>query len=93
MYINGASYSELMSHCCNCLPPVRIANLMRVLCSEAVQDPTKVEATVRAQAAERQRKHLKANSDRQLSKEQRGAKKTEKIAEDVTEGVHVGVFR
>ena len=36
-------------------PKVRISNLMRVLGSEAVQDPTKVEAHVRAQMAERQR--------------------------------------
>ena len=34
---------------------VRISNLMRVLGSEAVQDPTKVEAYVRSQMAERQR--------------------------------------
>ena len=36
-------------------PPVRISNLMRVLGSEAVQDPTKIEAHVRAQMAERQK--------------------------------------
>merc|ERR1712226_1196531 len=30
-------------------PKVKISNLMRVLASEAVQDPTKVEAHVRAQ--------------------------------------------
>ena len=34
---------------------VRISNLMRVLGNEAVQDPTKVEAHVRSQMAERQR--------------------------------------
>ena len=34
---------------------VKISNLMRVLGSEAVQDPTKVEAHVRAQMAQRQR--------------------------------------
>ena len=34
---------------------VRISNLMRVLGSEAVQDPTKIEAYVRSQMAERQR--------------------------------------
>lgn len=34
---------------------VRMANLMRVLGTEAVQDPTKVEAHVRAQMAKRQR--------------------------------------
>lgn len=36
-------------------PPVRISNLMRVLGTEAVQDPTKVEAHVRAQMAKRQK--------------------------------------
>ena len=36
-------------------PKVRISNLMRVLGSEAVQEPSKVEAHVRAQMAERQR--------------------------------------
>ena len=34
---------------------VRMANLMRVLGTEAVQDPTKVEAHVRAQMAKRQK--------------------------------------
>lgn len=34
---------------------VRISNLMRVLGTEAVQDPTKVEAHVRAQMAKRQK--------------------------------------
>ena len=34
---------------------VRMANLMRVLGTEAVQDPTKVEAHVRAQMVKRQR--------------------------------------
>ena len=34
---------------------VRMANLMRVLGTEAVQDPTKIEAHVRAQMAKRQK--------------------------------------
>ena len=72
---------------------MRIANLMRVLCSEAVQDPTKVEANVRAQAAERQKKHEKANSERQLTKEEKREKKTKKLTEDTTNGVNVAVFR
>ena len=37
---------------------VRLANLMRVLGTEAVQDPTKIEAHVRAQMAKRQRYHM-----------------------------------
>merc|ERR1719470_664711 len=56
-------------------PKVKISNLMRVLASEAVQDPTKVEAHVRAQMAARQKKHEAANEERKLSKEQRSAKK------------------
>ena len=75
------------------LSSVRIANLMRVLCSEAVQDPTKVEANVRAQAAERQKKHLKSNAERQLTKEQKTEKKIAKLTEDTTDGVHVTVFK
>lgn len=34
---------------------VKISNLMRVLGNEAIQDPTKVEAHVRAQMAQRQK--------------------------------------
>jgi len=43
------------------LCPVRMANLMRVLGTEAVQDPTKVEAHVRAQMAKRQRSACHVN--------------------------------
>lgn len=46
----------LYTDVCWCLNlAVRMANLMRVLGTEAVQDPTKVEAHVRAQMAKRQR--------------------------------------
>lgn len=38
-----------------CRVLVKISNLMRVLGNEAVQDPTKVEAHVRAQMAQRQK--------------------------------------
>ncbi|OPJ85654.1 U4/U6 small nuclear ribonucleoprotein Prp3 [Patagioenas fasciata monilis] len=56
-------------------PKVRISNLMRVLGTEAVQDPTKVEAHVRAQMAKRQKAHEEANAARKLTAEQRKAKK------------------
>lgn len=74
-------------------PKVRMANLMRVLGTEAVQDPTKVEAHVRAQMAKRQRAHEEANANRKLTKEQRRQKKIDKIKEDTTHGVHVSVYR
>ena len=47
---------------------------MRVLGSDAVQDPTKMEAHVRKQMADRQRKHEAANASRKLTKEQKSEK-------------------
>ncbi|NXU79050.1 PRPF3 protein, partial [Oreotrochilus melanogaster] len=73
--------------------PVRISNLMRVLGTEAVQDPTKVEAHVRAQMAKRQKAHEEANAARKLTAEQRKAKKVKKLKEDVSQGVHIAVYR
>ncbi|KAG7474423.1 hypothetical protein JOB18_008379 [Solea senegalensis] len=74
-------------------PKVRISNLMRVLGTEAVQDPTKVEAHVRAQMAKRQKAHEEANAARKLTAEQRKEKKIKKIKEDITDGVHIAVYR
>lgn len=74
-------------------PKVRMANLMRVLGMEAVQDPTKVEAHVRAQMAKRQRAHEEANAARKLTTEQRRDKKIRKIQEDTSLGVNVAVYR
>ncbi|XP_025898995.1 U4/U6 small nuclear ribonucleoprotein Prp3 isoform X2 [Nothoprocta perdicaria] len=74
-------------------PKVRISNLMRVLGTEAVQDPTKVEAHVRAQMAKRQKAHEEANAARKLTAEQRKAKKIKKLKEDVSQGVHIAVYR
>jgi U4/U6 small nuclear ribonucleoprotein PRP3 len=62
-------------------PKMRISNLMRVLGTEAVADPTKMEAHVRAQMAKRQRVHEEANAARKLTKEQRTEKKKKKIGE------------
>uniref|UniRef100_A0A8D3BZ98 U4/U6 small nuclear ribonucleoprotein Prp3 n=1 Tax=Scophthalmus maximus TaxID=52904 RepID=A0A8D3BZ98_SCOMX len=74
-------------------PKVRISNLMRVLGTEAVQDPTKVEAHVRAQMAKRQKAHEEANAARKLTSEQRKEKKVKKLKEDITDGVHIAVYR
>ncbi|XP_028986420.1 U4/U6 small nuclear ribonucleoprotein Prp3 isoform X2 [Betta splendens] len=74
-------------------PKVRISNLMRVLGTEAVQDPTKVEAHVRAQMAKRQKAHEEANAARKLTVEQRKEKKVKKLKEDITDGVHIAVYR
>uniref|UniRef100_A0A8C9XQJ6 U4/U6 small nuclear ribonucleoprotein Prp3 n=1 Tax=Sander lucioperca TaxID=283035 RepID=A0A8C9XQJ6_SANLU len=74
-------------------PKVRISNLMRVLGTEAVQDPTKVEAHVRAQMAKRQKAHEEANAARKLTAEQRKEKKVKKLKEDLSNGVHIAVYR
>jgi len=66
---------------------------MRVLGTEAVQDPTKMEAHVRAQMAKRQKAHEDANAARKLTSEQRKDKKKRKIEEDTSLGVHVAIYR
>uniref|UniRef100_A0A1A8NMY7 U4/U6 small nuclear ribonucleoprotein Prp3 n=1 Tax=Nothobranchius rachovii TaxID=451742 RepID=A0A1A8NMY7_9TELE len=74
-------------------PKVRISNLMRVLGTEAVQDPTKIENHVRMQMAKRQKAHEEANAARKLTAEQRKEKKVKKLKEDVSDGVHISVYR
>ncbi|XP_054567975.1 U4/U6 small nuclear ribonucleoprotein Prp3-like [Eptesicus fuscus] len=74
-------------------PRVRISNLMRVLGTEAVQDPTKVEARVRAQMATRQKAHEEANAARKLRAEQRKVKKSKKLKDDLSQGVRISVYR
>lgn len=66
---------------------------MRVLGTEAVQDPTKMEAHVRAQMAKRQKDHEEANASRKLTAEQKREKKIRKIKEDTSLEVHVAVYR
>lgn len=56
-------------------PKLRISNLMRALGTEAVQDPTKIEAHVREQMAKRQKAHEDANNQRKLTVEQKREKK------------------
>ncbi|XP_059613316.1 U4/U6 small nuclear ribonucleoprotein Prp3 [Phlebotomus argentipes] len=74
-------------------PKLRISNLMRVLGTEAVQDPTKIESHVREQMAKRQKAHEEANAARKLTAEQKREKKIRKIKEDTSLGVHVSVYR
>ncbi|KRZ95414.1 U4/U6 small nuclear ribonucleoprotein Prp3 [Trichinella sp. T8] len=74
-------------------PKVKISNLMRVLESQAIQDPTKMEAHVREQMAKRLKKHEEANLARKLTHEQRIMKRAKKISDDLSTGVHVAVYR
>ncbi|KRZ12904.1 U4/U6 small nuclear ribonucleoprotein Prp3 [Trichinella zimbabwensis] len=74
-------------------PKVKISNLMRVLESQAIQDPTKMEAHVREQMAKRLKKHEEANLARKLTHEQRIMKRAKKISDDLSTGVQVAVYR
>lgn len=74
-------------------PKLKISNLMRVLGTEAIQDPTKIEAHVREQMARRQKAHEEDNQARKLTDEERREKKIKKLKEDTSMGVHVSVYR
>ncbi|CAO2816527.1 unnamed protein product [Amaranthus hypochondriacus] len=63
-------------------PKVKMSNLMRVLGSEATQDPTKLEMEIRAAAAEREQAHVDRNIARKLTPAERREKKERKLFED-----------
>jgi U4/U6 small nuclear ribonucleoprotein PRP3 len=74
-------------------PKVRLSNLMKVLTSDAVQDPTRVEARVRREVAMRKHGHEKMNAERKLTDEQRREKKEEKKLEEEKKGIWGAVFK
>ncbi|KAI9507830.1 pre-mRNA processing factor 3-domain-containing protein [Russula earlei] len=74
-------------------PKVRLANLMKVLTSDAVQDPTRVEARVRREVAMRKHTHDKMNAERKLTDEQRREKIETKKAEEDKKGIYGAVFK
>ncbi|KAL5477014.1 PRP3 [Sanghuangporus weigelae] len=75
------------------LPKVRLANLMKVLTSDAVQDPTRVEAKVRREVAMRRHNHEKMNTERKLTDEQRREKIENKKLEEEKKGLVGSVFK
>jgi U4/U6 small nuclear ribonucleoprotein PRP3 len=66
---------------------------MRVLTSDAVQDPTKVEAKVRREVAMRKKGHDVMNAERKLTDEQRREKIEQKKVEDEKKGIFGAVFK
>uniref|UniRef100_A0A0W0FID1 Uncharacterized protein n=1 Tax=Moniliophthora roreri TaxID=221103 RepID=A0A0W0FID1_MONRR len=74
-------------------PKVRLANLMKVLTSDAVQDPTRVEAKVRREVAMRKHTHEKMNAERKLTDEQRKDKIENKKVEEEKKGIYGAVFK
>ncbi|KAI1121186.1 pre-mRNA processing factor 3-domain-containing protein [Nemania abortiva] len=74
-------------------PKIKKGNLMRVLGEEAVKDPTAVEARVNREIADRHAKHIEANEERKLTKEQRHEKLARNQEKDVAKGVHMLAFK
>ncbi|XP_043721204.1 protein RDM16-like isoform X2 [Telopea speciosissima] len=63
-------------------PKVKMSNLMKVLGSEATQDPTRLEMEIRSAAAEREQAHVDRNIARKLTPSERREKKERKLFED-----------
>lgn len=74
-------------------PKVRLTNLMKVLTSDAVQDPTRVEARVRREVAMRKHTHDKMNAERKLTDEQRREKVETKKVEEEKKGIFGALFK
>jgi len=60
-------------------PRLKLSNIMRVLGTAAIQDPSAAEAKARAQMEKRKMKHLLHNAERQLTPMQKREKKRKKI--------------
>jgi len=73
-------------------PRLTIANFVRVLGSQAVLDPSKMEAKVMEQIQARKIKHERLNEERKLSKGELSKKRERKRWEDVSAGVEVALF-
>jgi len=72
---------------------VKVANMMKVLTASAVQDPTKVEARVKAEAAARIRKHEQTNAERALTEEEKREKLEQKKAKEENKGIFGCAFK
>lgn len=66
---------------------------MKVLTSDAVQDPTRVEARVRRDVAMRKHTHEKMNAERKLTAEQRREKVETKKVDEEKRGIFGAVFK
>ncbi|KAF6151607.1 hypothetical protein GIB67_010283 [Kingdonia uniflora] len=63
-------------------PKIKMSNLMKILGSEATQDPTRLEMEVRNAAADREQAHVDRNIARKLTPAERREKKEKKLFED-----------
>ncbi|RZC63962.1 hypothetical protein C5167_025737 [Papaver somniferum] len=66
-------------------PKVKIGNIMKVLGSEATQDPTRLEMKIRSEAAEREQAHIDRNIARKLTPAERNEKNMKKLFDNPNE--------
>eukprot|EP00797_Seminavis_robusta_P022420 Sro357_g125600.1 U4/U6 small nuclear ribonucleoprotein PRP3 (447) ;mRNA; r:27666-29006 len=67
-------------------PRLTLKNFIRVLGDQAYLDPSQMEQKVMEQIQARQRAHLERNQANKLTKEQRAAKKNQKLQQDANQG-------
>ncbi|KAI8894847.1 pre-mRNA processing factor 3-domain-containing protein, partial [Globomyces pollinis-pini] len=79
------------------LPPdearVTKSNFMRVLGQEAILEPSKIEAQMAKQVADRQQKHKDLIASTKKTDEERREKKDRKLKEDTSQLVKIAVFK
>ncbi|WFC98603.1 U4/U5/U6 small nuclear ribonucleoprotein prp3 [Malassezia yamatoensis] len=73
-------------------PKVKLTNLMRVLSSEAIADPTKVEARVRREVTARREQHERTNFERMLTDDQRQQRRMYKTKVEEDKGIWCQVY-
>ena len=75
-------------------PKIKLSNLVKVLTSDAVKDPTAVERRVRREVEARKQKHDQDNEARKLTKDERHTKEAEKREVDIARtGLRCCLFR
>jgi U4/U6 small nuclear ribonucleoprotein PRP3 len=67
--------------------------MMKVLTSDAVADPTKIEARVRREMLQRKKTHEQANEKRKLTDEERKEKVEKKRQSDEARGILTTVYK
>ncbi|KAM3140975.1 hypothetical protein pb186bvf_006986 [Paramecium bursaria] len=74
-------------------PRIRLQNMLRIMCTEAINDPSKAEKEVKKQIQARKDKHDQENEQRKLTQEQKGEKLKQKWQKDAASEIRVAVFR
>ncbi|OMH82593.1 U4/U6 small nuclear ribonucleoprotein Prp3 [Zancudomyces culisetae] len=75
-------------------PKLKLQNMVKVMGTDAIQGPSKVEAMTRSQIEQRKAAHLNANNERKLTKEQRTEKIVTKAQQDLEKnGVFVNIYK